>query len=229
MPFACMSLPITADVQVVSINCYSLEVIGVQNLSKFRRSFALIWLLGLPAAIQPAWSAEPKWPKEPYNYLVIDQDLRDVLTEFGRNIRVPVKLTDGVARRRVRNDLAVAPPREFLQRLCEVYGLVWYYDGAVLHVSDDGEVRTELLNTGSVNAETLLSKLKGLRITDPRYEIHTSGNSGVVSVSGPPPYVALVRKTIEALDKANAPRPTQEVPNGDATKVRVFRGTRDGS
>ena len=32
-----------------------------------------------------AVAAEPAWPKEPYRYLVVDQDLRDVLTEFGRN------------------------------------------------------------------------------------------------------------------------------------------------
>jgi type II secretory pathway component GspD/PulD (secretin) len=177
----------------------------------------------------PAWSSEPKWPKEPYSYLVIDQDLRDVLTEFGRNIRVPIKLSDGVARRRVRNDVAVAPPREFLQRLCDAYGLVWYYDGAVLHISDDDEVRTELLYTGALGVESLLSKLNGLGVADSRYVIRAGGSGGVISVSGPPPYVALVRKTIDALEKANAPRPVQEVTDGDAMKVRVFRGTKQGS
>jgi type II secretory pathway component GspD/PulD (secretin) len=200
---------------------------GCRRDWRFLPVIAALFLFITPA--HTAWSSEPKWPKEPYNYLVIDQDVRDVLTEFGRNIRVPVKLSDGVARRRLRNDVAVAPPREFLQRICNAYGLVWYYDGAVLHISDDSELRTELLNTGAVGVENLLSRLNGLGITDPRYTIRANGNAGVITVSGPPPYVTMVRKTIDALDKASAPRPVQEVTGDDTTKVRVFRGTREGS
>lgn len=201
---------------------------GIWNVSGWRNLFALV-LAALPLAPGAASAAEPKWPKEPYNYLVIDQDLRDVLAEFGRNVRLPVKVSDAIARRRVRNDLAVAPPRDFLQRLCESYGLVWYYDGAVLHFSDENEVRTELLNTGSVEPPTLLRKLEALDVADPRFPIRAGGGGGVITVSGPPPYLALVRKTVEAMERSNSPRPVQEVTNGDTLKVRVFRGTREGS
>ena len=202
--------------------------IEVSSLRKTRRLFALISVFSLLAPYHLARGAELKWTKEPYNYLVIDQDLRDVLVEFGRNLHVPIRLSDGVAKRRIRNELGVFPPREFLQRLCDAYGLVWYYDGAVLHVSDNSEVTTEFLNTGSIGAQTLLSKLNGLGITDARYPIRTS-NAGVITVSGPPPYLVVVRKTLDALEKANTPRPVQEVTSGDTVKVRVFRGGRQGS
>jgi type II secretory pathway component GspD/PulD (secretin) len=187
------------------------------------------WLCFVLAPTAPASSAEPKWPKEAYKYLIIDQDLREVLAEFGRNIRIPVKVSDTVVKRRVRNDMVLATPREFLQRLCDAYGLVWYYDGAVLFISDDSEVRTELLNTGSVGAETLKSRLDNLGVADARFAIHAGGNASVVTISGPPPYLAMVRKTLDALEKANAPRPVQEVTDGDTLKVRVFRGSRQGS
>ncbi len=172
---------------------------------------------------ETASATEPKWSKETYNYLVIDQDLRDVLIEFGRNMRIPIKLSDRVAKRQIRNDLAVFTPREFLQRLCDAYGLVWYYDGAVINVSDDNEVTTELMNTGSVGTEYLLKRLNGLGVTDARYPIKTGG-AGVITVSGPPPYLVMVRKTLDALEKANTPIAVQEIPGGDTVKVRVFRG-----
>jgi type II secretory pathway component GspD/PulD (secretin) len=195
---------------------------------KSRHLFVAIAALLLFVPFQDAFAAEPKWPKEPYKYLVIDQDLREVLTEFGRNIRIPVKLSENVAKRRIRNDMAVAAPREFLQRICDTYGLVWYYDGAVLTVSDDSEVRTELLNTGAVGSETLLARLDSLGVNDARYPIRTS-NAGVITVSGPPPYLSMVRKTLDALEKASTPRPVQEVTSGDTQKVRVFRGGKQGS
>lgn len=201
---------------------------GTWNVIHRRNLFALV-LAALPLASGDVWAAEPKWPKEPYRYLVIDQDLREVLQEFGRNVRLPVRLSDNISRRRVRGDLAVAPPREFLQRLCESYGLVWYYDGALLHISDENEVRTELLNTGSVDPQVFLGKLQALGVADPRFPIQAGGGGAVISVAGPPPYVALVRKTVEAMERSTVPRPVQEVTNGDTLKVRVFRGSRQGS
>ena len=50
-------------------------------------------LIGLP---QVAGAADPKWPPGPYKYVVIEQDLKDALLEFGRNINVPVKVSDEV-------------------------------------------------------------------------------------------------------------------------------------
>ena len=44
-------------------------------------------LIGMPRA---AAALDPKWPPGPYKYVVIEQDLKDALIEFGRNINVPV-------------------------------------------------------------------------------------------------------------------------------------------
>lgn len=177
----------------------------------------------------PAKSAEPKWPSEPYKYLVIDQDLRDVLTEFGRNIGVHTDISDAVAGRRVRGELAVLGAREFLQRLCNSYGLVWYFDGMVLHINVEGEIRTELITLTSLRSDSLLDKLGALGVVDSRFPIHATANSSVVSVSGPPTYLSQVRQTIAALEKSLAPRPIREVTDGDEKRVRVFRGNREGS
>lgn len=149
-----------------------------------------------------------------------------MLVEFGRNIRVSTKIGDGVAGRRVRNDFAVLPARDFLQRLCDSYGLVWYFDSAVLHISSESEVRTELINLSSVAPDRLMEKLDALGVSDPRFGIRVNEDSSVVAVSGPPSFLELVGKTLSALEKAHAPRPVREVTNGDTLNVRVFRGGR---
>ena len=172
-------------------------------------------VLFMSAPIAPAHSAEPHWPKEPYKYLVVDQDVRDVLREFGRNIRVPVQVSESVTKRRIRNDIAVGTPREFLQRLCEAYGLVWYYDGSVLHIADENEQRAELFNIGSISTSDFIGRLDNLGVTDARFPIRASGRTGVISVSGPPAFRQQVRKALDAMQKA-------DIPPG----VTVFRGSR---
>jgi type II secretory pathway component GspD/PulD (secretin) len=195
--------------------------------------YSVVCSMAFAGSVPPAWGAEPKWPKEPYRYLVIDQDLRDVIAEFGRNMKIPVRISESVTRRRIRNDVAVSSPRDFLQRLCESYGLVWYFDGAVLYVSDESEVQTEQIGTGSIDPQTLISELDALGGADPRFPIRAAGERRLIAVSGPPPYRAFVRQTLNAMEHSSGSRPgqnpVQEIINGDSPKVRVFKGTRQGS
>ena len=59
---------------------------------------------------QVAGAMDPKWPPGPYKYVVIEQDLKDALIEFGRNINVPVKVSDEV-KGKLRGDLGAGRPR----------------------------------------------------------------------------------------------------------------------
>jgi type II secretory pathway component GspD/PulD (secretin) len=173
------------------------------------------------AALAPAGTAhavEPAWPAGPYKYMVIDQDVKGVLAEFGRNIGVPIDVSDQV-KGRLRGRLGGAPAREFLDRLCESYGLVWYFDGAVLHVNARSEIRTELVSVSRLSPEEVSEKLTALGIADARYPVRSTQDTGVVSVSGPPPFLSLVRQSLNRL----APS-VREDNHGDETRVRVFRG-----
>ena len=181
---------------------------------------ALIVVAGLMA---PARSSEPKWPDGPYKYLVIDQDIKDVLTEFGRNIDVPVEVSNQV-KGRLRGQLPVVTARDFLNKLCESYGLIWYFDGATLHVSAKSEVKTELINIGRLPVQNLTDQLNTLGIADPRFPVRSTPDGGVISVSGPAPYIALVRQTLTAMARAASPV-VREEKSDDEIRVRVFRGS----
>lgn len=162
---------------------------------------ALVLIAALAGLIGPVQSLEPKWPLGPYKYLVIDQDIKDVLTEFGRNIGVPVEVS-GQIKGRLRGRLPVVTAKEFLKKLCEGYGLVWYFDGATLHINAKTELKTELIDIGRLPSNQLTIRLDALGIADPRFPVRSTPNGGVVSVSGPPSYVALVRQTLTAMARA---------------------------
>ncbi len=186
-------------------------------------------LAGLVAATAPPASAgEPDWPSGPYRYMVIDQAVSDALAELGRNTGLPVSVSDKVEGR-LTGGMPLGTAREFLDRICDAYGLVWYFDGSTLHVSTETEVRTELIELGPHAPDDIARRLEQLDISDERYPIRIPEDGDVVSVSGPPPYIALIRKTVTAMARARSPRIAREVVDGDAVSVRVFRGRSDGS
>ena len=166
-----------------------------------------------------ATAAEPAWPSAPYTYVVVDQDLRTVLLQFGSNIGVRVVLSDGV-QGRVYGRLPTLPPRDFLEHLARSYGLDWFFDGAVLSVSAGDETETRFVTLPGIDVTVLQAALRSTGLYDPRFGLRPGPAVGTAMVSGPPRYLKLVEQTAAALAKpASAP----EAP-GAVAMLTVFRG-----
>lgn len=141
------------------------------------------------------------WPDKPYPYVVLDQDVRDVLAAFGSNLDVPVKVSDKVSGR-ARGRLPELTPQKLLDHLAASFGLQWYYDGQVLYVTTVEEAVSEMLPLGTIRFEELQASLASLKLDDPRFPLRPLASANVALVSGPPRYVALVKETMQALQQA---------------------------
>lgn len=166
-----------------------------------------------------ATAAELKWPDGHYEYVVVDQAVRDVLIEFGRNIGIPVRVTSEVGGR-VSGGMPQASAQDFLNDLCRRYGLIWHFDGSVLHVATEAEVRTEVFELGGNTPARAAERLDALGIADARFPVRFSHADNVVSVSGPPTYIRLVQEALGI----ETDRPAEELISQKAAAVRVFRG-----
>lgn len=180
-----------------------------------RGLFSLVTASVLICLVQTA-RAEPAWFADHYDYVVLDQDLRDTLTEFGRNLGVPVVLSDAV-KGRVRGRIESKFAGEFVQRLASSNGLTWYFDGSVLHVSADTEFVTRVLDAGKLNGTMVTARMRELGLEDKRFSVRSSRDGRVITASGPPAYVAAVDQLVQRMQ----PEP---VVAGDDPRVRVFRG-----
>ncbi|PRD41749.1 type III secretion protein [Phyllobacterium phragmitis] len=163
-----------------------------------------------PAMAAPAGFAEP------YNYVVLDQDVRVALTEFGRNVGLPVVLSDAV-NGRVRGRIEARTAGEFIERLAGANGLTWYFDGSVLHISADKEFMTRVLDAGRLSGEAVASEMRELGLADERFSLRAARNGNVITVSGPPAYINVVGQLVERMQP-------EQVVAGDDPRVRVFRG-----
>ncbi|WP_246786125.1 secretin N-terminal domain-containing protein [Bradyrhizobium sp. SBR1B] len=195
--------------------------IGLHNLKKVLYAGVLISLgvveaLGAPLAL----------PSTPYSYTVLDQDLAAALQEFGNNLNIRVNVSAGV-KGRIRGRMPDLPPRDFLERLINLYNLQWYYDGLVLYVSDAHEAQSRLLLLSPINFDAFKAALDALNISDERYIVRTVPGDGLVFASGPPRFVALVEQTLKGLvAEAQARRNPSgsEKPPHDSV-LMLFRGS----
>ncbi|NWD00226.1 type III secretion protein [Pseudomonas sp. P7779] len=161
---------------------------------------------------------EPEWFTKPYAYVLVDQDVRAALEEFGHNLDIPLVLSDKV-RGKARSTVRAATAGEFLQMLCSTNGLTWYFDGNLLYLNASDEITTRLFKASALNLDQLQAYLNNLDVFGQQLSMRNGPEGDEVFVSGPPPYLALVQQHVDHLQpKAAAPVVARE--HG----VRVFRG-----
>lgn len=143
----------------------------------------LLWLAIGGSSLE---AAEGGWQQAPYPYVAVDQDLRAALLEFGRNLRIAIKLSDDV-KGRLRAVSASGDAKAFLERLAQAHGLVWYFDGTTLHVDAQSALQTELVALDGATPAQLDQMLRRLGVADSRFPLRSGGAHGVIAVSGPRP------------------------------------------
>jgi type III secretion protein C len=176
--------------------------------------------------------AEPSWPAGAYNYVVVDQDLREVLQQFGTNTGLNLALSDKI-QGRVRGPLPNMVPRQFLDNLSRQFGLEWVYDGSIISVSLASESRTEMLALRDVSFDALRDGLSSAGLLDSRYQFRPIMGGHAALVSGPPRYISLVHDALAAIPASRpttasgmAPSsPTLPPPNASTRSVTLMRGT----
>jgi type III secretion protein C len=223
----------TGQVKASSRACQLIVAAALLLSAPMTATAQAVAALGDPATVDVQPQSVPRhaapWEARRFDYAVVDQDLRELLVEFGRRVGLGVSVSDAV-RGRVRGRLPSLPPRELLGHLAAVHGFDWFVDGATLHVSTMGESTSRLVDLGPVPAGELEEALRALGILDPRWPLRAAGGGlGLALIAGPPRYVSLVEQTLAAL--ARRPRrPEGAVAEPAAPlpiEVRVFRGRKE--
>ncbi|WP_442964406.1 type III secretion protein [Pseudomonas sp. KNUC1026] len=181
------------------------------------------WLFGalallLAGGAQAAEGDDPQWFSAPYPYVLVEQDLRSAMDAFAQQLKLTVVFSDKV-RGKSRGVVRGTQAGDFLQNLCAVNNLTWYFDGNVLYVSGADEVASRLFRPGEARLDELRGYLAGLDVYGERLAMRLSESGDELLVSGPPPYLALVQQHID-----QQRRPTQVASAPRSHGVRVFRG-----
>jgi type III secretion protein C len=162
-------------------------------------------------------SAEtPRWYDSRYNYVLINQDVRDALKEFGRNLSLPVVLSNSI-RGQVRGEIRAATAGDFLDKLTQANGLIWYFDGSILHINTSDEFSTQIIDIGRASGRSVIDEIARLDLMDERFSVRATANAPALRVSGPPPFIGMVKQVVSTVQ----PPPATQT---DDPRVRIFRG-----
>ena len=166
------------------------------------------------AARANATNAIP-WRVGKYSLIARQMSLREAFDTFGVTEGLSVVTSEQV-QGSFSGDFVDMPAQEFLERVCTMHNLVWYYDGAALYICSSGEVVSQLLDLAYMKAGDVRAMLRELGVEDSRFPIKTANNDELIMVSGPPRYVQLVLETIERADRLKQLRTFNEI------ETRIF-------
>ncbi|WP_066639695.1 type III secretion system outer membrane ring subunit SctC [Bordetella sp. H567] len=153
----------------------------------------------------------PSWPLAPYTYFASDESLEDVLRRFSSGFSLTLQLAPGIGGL-VNGKFTAANPTEFLDKLAGVYGFNWFVYAGTLFVSPASAMVTKTISVGNGAIAGLRDALDRLGVIDDRFGWGELPDQGLALVSGPPAYVALIERTINALP-----------PTAGRQEVAVFR------
>ena len=192
---------------------------------------ALALAMGLWAASPGAAPAGPLDVPGTHRYAIVDQQVADVLREFAAAIGVVLTLGQGVEGR-LTNFAGTYDARGFLDAVTAEFGLVWYDDGAAIHVSAASEMTSVVIDFEALSPAELEAAMKELGIADPRFALRET-SAGIGVVTGPPRYVELVENAFLMLRaRAAAERSAPAAPRAgsdaavQAHAITVVRGER---
>jgi type II secretory pathway component GspD/PulD (secretin) len=193
----------------------------LQPGAQFKKTLATVLLASLCLLVtgQPAHAAgQPAWFSEPYPYVLVEQDLRKAMDEFGQHLNLTLVFSDKV-RGKSQGVVRGRQAGDFLQNLCDANGLAWYVDGTTLYLTADDETVSQLFTARDTPLADVRRYLDALPVYGERLSVQGDAAGKELRVSGPPAYLARLQHYL------NQPRPPAMAPHGPGPGVRVYRGT----
>jgi type II secretory pathway component GspD/PulD (secretin) len=176
------------------------------------------YLQAMPGAGLPTRASD--WTTQPYAYLVIDQDVRNVLEELASNLGIGLAMADevkGKVRGKVRGETAEG----FLAAICAASGLSWYYDGTTLFVDNAAGNARRTFDIHVLPTARVQQALAALSSGGARSGLQVDERQHQVVASGPRGYLQLIDRQLAALLPAAQPSNRERPLPGS---VRIFRG-----
>ncbi len=151
------------------------------------------------ASFSAARAEDPDFGSAPYPYVIKDQELGQVLQEFGLNTKFKTIISP-VFTNKVTGAVATTSPRDFLDSLCRQYSVDWYYDGLALYFTPETETVTRFLMLDKVPYAKLKAELERQGLSTSRFTVKPAQGNKLISVTGSPRFMEVVGQTLNALN-----------------------------
>ena len=108
-----------------------------------------------------------------------EQPIASFLQDFFGTLDMPVSVS-GSAKGAV-NGVFRGPADRVLANILRSFGLMAYYDGAVVHIYTPGEISTRTFSMREGNASAVINTARDMRLTDARNTLRVSQNGALIA------------------------------------------------
>lgn len=197
----------------------------------FRRTL----VLGLVTLAGAVAHADLPWRRDTVTVKADRQPAGQLLRAFAAEHAFPLQLTEQ-SQAPVSGDFNGLTPRQFLDAVCDASQLVWFWDGARLHIDAAADVRSRPLNFDALTPERAVAAFQSLGFESgpPSRPTSLRGTNTVFTLVGGPHFIEVAEPVLRALDTQEKARraeiAAQAARDDEAerirkaeTQVRVFR------
>ena len=140
------------------------------------------------------------WKSDSYSNNTLEPvPIKDILQSFAADQGLPVVTSEEIVDSATVRYSNIAP-QAFLDDFTQSNGLIWYFDGVVLHVTKSSDLGSEVLALQNVTAQELILSLDQMGVSSTRFPIRTLDQSGLIYVVGPPRYIELIKQLTTMID-----------------------------
>ena len=157
------------------------------------------------------------WQEKSFSHYSNDESLYSILQAFSLSVGVPVEVSPEVVGI-ISGQFNPMPGLKFITGLSNMNGLIWYYDGRRIFVTNASEMQQKRFRANKSLYQNVIRSLKDVNMYDKQYELVYLSYSQEIVVSAPPRYIDIIGDTVAGL-KLNS---YEKLYAEDVKTVRVF-------
>ncbi len=191
---------------------------------RFKLVFGLLSLLVSLACISNAYAVDQSWKSDMYRHVSINQDLIQLLDSFAAEKGFSIIISEPI---KIRENQKVngsfnQKSEKFLNEICDLYNLIWFYDGQTLYIYGSEEQVSKILNTDVNQAIVTKNALMKLGIWDDRFGWMLLPEERILHIHGPPAYVSIIEHLHSTLAEVKKAVTVEKQDQLDEFIVQVF-------
>lgn len=182
----------------------------------------LMACLFMPA--QSSYALNQDWRSEPYRHVSINQDIIQLLNSFASEKGFSIIISEPIKTRENQkvNGSFNQTSEKFLNDICDLYNLIWFFDGQTLYIYGSEEQVSKILTSDAKQADMTKNALMKLGIWDDRFGWIVLPEEHLLHIHGPPAYISVIEHLHSTLTEVKQTAMTTLQGQEEAYVIQVF-------
>lgn len=129
--------------------------------------------------------------KSQISYHVLQQDVRSALKDISTQLHIPIHLASSVKGKVAAGEYK-GSGEEILDQIVSDLNLQWFFDGNSIYISNIADAKMRIIRLNNFTIKSLKKALENIDLDHTAYPLKHDPYNNMVSVYGPPRYVAMV-------------------------------------